>query len=374
MRIIINCSVIRKGGSVQVALSLLEELKNTENTYHVFLSEAVDRQIQHEAFGDNFHFHLFTHSPADLKNRYSVMKQIKKLEHEIGPDLVFTVFGPAYWTPKTTHISGFADAWCYTPDTIAFKKLRLKDRIILRLVIFIKQFYIKKAHYIIVETNIAKKNIIKNLGIQDNRIFVVGNTYHKVFLDCEKKERIEYNEFKLLVLSSFYVHKNLSIINDVIFELKKRTNRKYKFYLTIDNETFKSIFFETDYIENLGHQNISNCPAIYNQIDAIFLPTLLETFSANYPEAMIMQRPILTSDFDFAHDICGDSALYFNPLSAEDIAQKIILLSENKDLYRLLIKKGNDSLKSFETPKSRAEKYLSIFNNCVYLNEINRTI
>lgn len=41
------------------------------------------------------------------------------------------------------------------------------------------------------------------------------------------------------------------------------------------------------------------------------MPTVLEVFSATYPEAMAL--PIVTSDLDFARDICDNA--YMNLLS-----------------------------------------------------------
>ncbi len=84
---------------------------------------------------------------------------------------------------------------------------------------------------------------------------------------------------------------------------------------------------------------------------------------------MKMKKPILTSDLSFAHDICGDAAEYFNPLNPEDIANKIINLANDKNRQNELIKKGERRLLDFETPKSRAEKYLAICNQIVKENE-----
>ena len=50
----------------------------------------------------------------------------------------------------------------------------------------------------------------------------------------------------------------------------------------------------------------------------IFLPTLLKVFIAAYPEAMKIEKPIMTSNYSFATDVCQDSALYFDPLDSKD--------------------------------------------------------
>lgn len=38
------------------------------------------------------------------------------------------------------------------------------------------------------------------------------------------------------------------------------------------------------------------------------MPSLLECFTATYPEAMRMERPIVTTDLAFAQGLCGEAA------------------------------------------------------------------
>ena len=40
--------------------------------------------------------------------------------------------------------------------------------------------------------------------------------------------------------------------------------------------------------------------------------------------------PILTSDYDFAREVCADSASYFDPLNPNDIARAIARLSSRE--------------------------------------------
>jgi glycosyltransferase involved in cell wall biosynthesis len=103
-----------------------------------------------------------------------------------------------------------------------------------------------------------------------------------------------------------------------------------------------------------------SCPSLYAQSDALFAPTLLETFSAAYPEAMKMEKPILTSNYSFAKDVCQDAALYFDPLDPVDIAEKIKKLIEDTALQHELVEKGKKRVKEFETARSRAEKYVTL--------------
>ena len=113
-------------------------------------------------------------------------------------------------------------------------------------------------------------------------------------------------------------------------------------------------------MENFGKCHIDRLPLLYDSCDAMILPTLLETFSATYPEAMIMRKPIITSKYSFAVDICGKAAEYFDPLDPVDIANKILNVALSHKRQTELIKKGNIRIKNFETPMSRASKYLKI--------------
>ena len=73
-----------------------------------------------------------------------------------------------------------------------------------------------------------------------------------------------------------------------------------------------------------------------------------------------MKKPILTSDLSFARDICGDAAIYFDPLNPEDISNKIIDLVYNKSKIDELIRLGEIRVKNFPSAKNRAKEILKL--------------
>ncbi len=113
-------------------------------------------------------------------------------------------------------------------------------------------------------------------------------------------------------------------------------------------------------IVNVGPQPPESCPALYEECDLMFLPTLVECFSAAYPEAMVMGKAIVTTDLGFARSICGEAALYFTPMDAISAASQIEQLMKDHDLRQDLIEKGYRKVETFDTPRQRAEKYLKI--------------
>jgi len=126
--------------------------------------------------------------------------------------------------------------------------------------------------------------------------------------------------------------------------------------LTIEPEIFERIFKGFDNVINIGTVEPRFCPYLYQHCDMVLAPTLLEIFSALYPEAMYMQKPILTTDLPFARTICGDAALYFDPASAADAAQKIQQLMEDAGLRSRLVANGLQQLRQFDLPEQRFRK------------------
>jgi glycosyltransferase involved in cell wall biosynthesis len=367
MKLLINTSNLKKGGAIQVALSFLKEcICFQENEYYVLLSYELSIQIYQIEYPKNFHFNIINKSPSSLIYGLFSIYKVKKFENQIKPDCVITVFGPSYWTPKSPHILGFAQGYYLYPESQFLKGIKLINRIkISFLKALHRYFFTRNGRYYYVESEDAKYRLAKFLNRNENFIHAISNTYHSVYKSQLNGSLIlppkQKNEIRLVTISSYYKHKNLEIINDVISELKNRSKLKYIFILTIDQAIFKSKFKAfRDNIINLGPVPIELCPKIYQECDFLFLPTLIEIFSASYPEAMIMQKPILTSDLSFAHDLCGQAAEYFDPLNSKDIANKIIYVTNTKERQNELIKKGIEKLLEFETPNSRAIKLLDI--------------
>lgn len=378
MKILINTSNLYVGGGLQVALSFINELKdlNTHNEYYIFLSQATNKQIDQKEFTGNFYFYLIEKSPASLKTRKTIVAKLNSLEEYIKPDIVFSVFGPSYWKPKAKHLLGFADGWFYNPESVAYNRLPLLKRIKMRLHVKYKSYYLKRdADYYVLETLDAKNKFSKVIDIDKSKAFVVGNTYSSIFDEDEWiQSNYEYfinlpkkqdNEFRLIYITHNHPNKNLTSINKILPLLD---GFNINFFLTLDDVSYRTLFpVLAKNVINLGPIPQKSCPSVYKQCDALFAPTLLETFSAAYPEAMKMGKPILTSNYSFAKDVCQDAALYFDPLDPKDMIKKIKMLVRDKALLNKLAEKGRKRVKKFESARTRAEKYIAICENLVKL-------
>ncbi len=374
MKLLINSSTLKGTGVVQVASSFINECKTIEgNEYIVFMSPSVSKNVKVETFPSNFKFYEFgKYSLYSIKGRAD-LKKMKQIESEEHPDAVFSVFGPSLWRPKAPHLMGFAYPYYVYHDSPLFDMLTLKEKMQARIKEIIHMYMLKHdGDYYVCETDDVAERLCSMYGINQNKVYRAYNTASSVFLDYKATEELRHdNEFRFFTLCSPYKHKNMAILNKVIPLLKQhRVGKDIRFYTTFSDKAFKETFDEQvrDYIVNVGPQSVSDCPKLISQCDALFLPTLLECYSASYPEAMCLRKPIITSDLPFATTVCKDSAIYFEPLNPDQITNVIVELVTNESKRKNLIEKGVARLNEFGTAHDRAELYVSICSRIIKNN------
>lgn len=376
MKLLINSSTFKGTGVTQVAVSFIYECINfPEHEYKVFMSPNVAANIKQDKFPDNFSFHTFgKHSLYGLKG-WADIRKMKRIEADYSPDAVFSVFGPSLWKPKAPHLQGYAFPHYVYPDSPIFKIMSIKEKIGVKIKRFVHIGLMKKeGDYYVCETSDVSMRLHDFYKIDTDKIFTVSNTANSYFLNYQQNRNLEHDEsiFRFYCLCSNSPHKNLAVLNKVIPLLKNENLSVHiKFYVTIKNEEYETLFEENvkDSIVNVGPLKVADCPAFVDSCDALFLPTLLECFSASYPEAMILKKPILTSDLPFANTVCENAALYFDPLNAENIAEMIKILVQDKNLYESLQVRGGVQFRKFLSPKERAKEYLNI---CSKISNFNR--
>src|SRR5690606_278013 len=248
-------------------------------------------------------------------------------------------------------------------DSPFFKTLTLKEKLFWFLKERIIKHYTKRdADAYVVQTEDVKIRLKNWIGKEN--VFTVTNTYGSqynnpksfdLFLPESKNE-----QFRLLLISSYYKHKDIEIINSIISYFEPDEN--IRFVLTLPELVYQSIFSDSakKYIYNIGPLSPQQCPQLYTECNAVFLPSLLECFSATYAEAMKMKLPIITTDMSFAHSVCGEAALYFKPKNAQDAYKKIKLLQTDNNVYTTLLQKASIEIQKFNSAKKRAEKFLAI--------------
>ena len=386
MNILINTSNLKAGGGIQVADSVCRQLGNFHNHSFVVVLSSYLKGTE-KAIKD---YPNVTVVFYDIPHSLSLLLtgRDKKLDSFVDSykiKKVLTIFGPSIWIPKVPHLSGFASGQL-TPQDSPFYSLKLSLRFRIHEWLrnaILKTYYNKCSNYLWVE-NESVSAVLRKM-FPNKKVFTVTNYYNQIFDNRELWEKHPLPTFDgitLLTVANIYPHKNLCIALDVAKIIEERyPDLNFRFVMTVKEEDFLEALehFHSSLFPNkklkeiysqyhnhflfIGSVNINECPSLYEQCDIEFQPTLLECFTATYPEAMRMSKPIVTTDLAFAHGLCGEAALYYSALSAEDASEKIYMVSTDLYLRRKLVEEGKKQLLKYDNYEERTNKLIKIVEN-----------
>lgn len=371
MRLLINTALLRFGGAVQVALSFIHECRrHDQHEYHVVLGPGVGAVLDPADFPGNFHFHRKSFGVIKLHKLPRMQREMSAIEARVRPDCVVTTSGPPFWRSRAPHLVGFNRPLFIYPESPYLKELPSvrKAKLVTQRWLHCRYFR-RDADALIVQTDDVNQRVRRLLGT--DQVHTVTNShngwYDEPGNDVPRLPEHKMGTFRLLTLTSYYPHKNLELIPQVIHALPEDLLDRVEFVLTLTKAEYRRRIGSNipRQIRLTGPVPPPECPSLYRECDAMFLPTLAECFSASYPEAMKMEKPIVTTDLGFARSICGEAALYFEAKQPKAAARMIRRLMNEGALRHKLIELGRMQLKRFDSAASRANAILSLCEHLV---------
>ncbi len=375
MKVLVNATTLVKGGGIQVAASfIVEACRDAAGIdWHYAVSAQIAEELQSlDVAAANLR--VFPVSPTRDK---AARKALLELEAQVEPDVVFSVFGPAYVRFRAPHLCGVAVGWVTHSTRLAFAALpgpvaRLKTL----LTCIFKGLWLRPAQRWVVEAENARAGLHRRVRVPLDAIDVVPNTCAAVFTEAAMpaaSRPADTDTVRLLYVSAYYPHKNIEFIPEVAAAIRRQApDRQFEFVITLpDDEPGLARVMRraaelgvADCIRNVGRVSLNQVIGLYRDTHICFMPSLLETFSATYPEAMALGRPIVTSDLDFARATCGDAAEYFRAGDAAAAAGCILQLLQSSAAWERCIRRGYAVLA--QLPDARAKYRL-------YVEAVRRT-
>ena len=372
MRFIINGSNLNGGGGDQVADSICASLESfPQHHFIVVLSSYLNSTaVKIERFS-NVTLYRYNYPVQDWKSLITGRDAfLDGLVESEKADMVFTVFAPCKWVPKVPHLAGFALSHLVIPESPFFQSMSFRQRLAWRLRIGVWKYIFRKTDSFYTENPYISERVQKLFP--QKHVFTVTNCYNQVF-DCPETQvfhRIpDFNGWQILNVGSSAPHKNLSISLEMARYLKTQywgkisnsAKPNFRFLFTISESEFPPIPDELkEHFYFIGKVDISEVPSLYQQADIVFQPTLLECFTAVYPEAMRMGKPILTTDLEFAHGLCGGAALYYSATDPCSAADQLMKMISDSSLREGLVENGKTQLDKFDNYQTRCEKLIAL--------------
>ena len=239
-----------------------------------------------------------------------------------------------------------------------------------------------------ISINIADKVIVdsKTANIELNTLFEnIENKTYTIYLGVKKPNLnllesknllhvsnidILNDDYLLTISSSVSYHCILELIS--AYELFCKDKDKIPNYLILSKNLDKKYFKKIN--EKINKSNYSSNIILIEDIESHIIPLLYdnalmyifssycEVFGLTNLEAMLYETPVITANKSALPEICGDAALYFDPLNPKDIKDKINKVISNDEIRGQMISRGKNRVKKFDWSKTYHETQKIILN------------
>ena len=253
-----------------------------------------------------------------------------------------------------------------------YKYLSLSQKIYAKTVI---NAALKISDKIITVSNFSKKELLQYTHlIYKDKIEVIYNGISDKKSD-ENNKNVSVNPYPyILYVGNIKPHKNLeNALEAYALFLKKHseiTNKplfkivgKRDGFINGSQDRLKKILDNNpvlnEFVVFTGFVSDIELNKLYSEALAFIFPSKYEGFGLPLLEAMRANCPVLASNIPPIREICGDSVLYFDPESINDISEKISLIYFSEDLRKELMNKGDRIYKKYLWEAS-AKKHLNI--------------
>jgi glycosyltransferase involved in cell wall biosynthesis len=233
------------------------------------------------------------------------------------------------------------------PNGAAWARLPRRDRFYSTIKLWMFKRYLSNASIVMAQTDVMAARLrelyaLNNIEVVPNAVSLDNFSYRE-----EHRFGLPGDRLKLLYLTYYYPHKNLEVLLDVARLIRDR-GLDMCIITTIAAEQHPSAAALLERVaaeklesvfRNIGPVPMERVAPLYEQCDALLMPTLLESFSGSYVEAMFHKRPIITSDLEFARGVCADAAIYVDPLDPVAILDHVQdLFSDGRRVQELVLR------------------------------------
>lgn len=178
----------------------------------------------------------------------------------------------------------------------------------------------RRIHRAVVQSDVVAHDLRDNFPDLGNRIRVIPQPAPQ-WLAGPIRSRANWvgeRPLRLFYPASSYPHKNHRLLYNYLDQFDAAGRALIVLTLDMNEQSFSP-----SSLMPVGLQNADGMRAQYAQADALLFPSLDESFGLPLVEAMTLGLPIIAADRPYARSLCGETAIYFDPLSAASLNSAI---------------------------------------------------
>lgn len=237
---------------------------------------------------------------------------------------------------------------------------------------------VESADAILTVSECSKKDILKFMPIDENKIFVTplsaDSKYKPLNKDkCKLFLKMKYNINKpfILYIGGFSPRKNVKALITAFSKIYYNLNSEYNLVIVGSNKddcsnlselsnnlTIKSSIIFTGFVPE------NHLPIFYNACETFVYPSFYEGFGLPPLEAMSCGTPVISSNLTSIPEVVQDAGLLIDPYDTSILTDTLLELLNNETLKNELKLKGLERASSFSWEKTALrtlEVYKKVF-------------
>jgi glycosyltransferase involved in cell wall biosynthesis len=175
---------------------------------------------------------------------------------------------------------------------------------------------VRKSRIVITISEHAREALVERLGLDPTRVRAIhlGVDHERFTPDDRPREPF------LLYPANAWKHKNHARLFDAFTEVRRE---RPELRLVLTGAGHDGLPRLPEGAESRGHVGLDTLVDLYRSAAALVYPSLYEGFGIPCVEAMACGCPVAASNVASLPEVCGDAAVYFDPLDAGSIADGI---------------------------------------------------
>lgn len=373
MNIALNTLSARAGAGISVFKMLMRAIEEVDkkNKYFVFVSPKQTSII--ESIPDNFKKIIFKHCPVNPYFRV-LWEQI------VLPFYIYKYkIDVLYSVGNITSLLAPCKVVLFIENVNPFSKIvknwTLKEKLRNKLIFCLGWLSAMKASKIRFCSERAMEIIKKIYKIDKKKCFLLRHGLDLNSIKSNHKSRFPFNFNYILTVSVVAPHKNIEVLIKAFAILKSNNLYNGKLIVIGNTECYRDYYNKlVDIINELkiqddiifyGDVNYREIFDFYRNADCFVFSSLEETFGLPIIEALYFNLPTIVSDglryrdlFIPFNEIARDYAIYFDPYSEKELAEKIIQIIKNKQEIN-----SKEFIENYYNIKEVAKILVKEFNN-----------
>jgi glycosyltransferase involved in cell wall biosynthesis len=293
--------------------------------------------------------------------------------HRAGVDLHFS---PSYFLPLVKVCPSVAVVHDITfkvhPEWFAQDRRFRFDRLFWR--------EVKRAERIVTVSEHSKADIVRILGVEASRVTVIPEAADPFFRPVRDEERLAGVREKyglepgfLFTAGAIHTRRNLERLIEAVSRASRDLGEETELLILGTTAPFTppvdiwgtarrcGMEGRVKHIEYVSEEDLL---LLYNACGIFVYPSLYEGFGLPVIEAMACGTPVVCSNVTSLPEVAGDAALYFDPLSVEEMADAVARAMEDGGLREELGRAGMSRAATFSWSRAAAET-LRVFREII---------